>query len=98
MVKSKSTTKALKIIQDNDVYNARRFAELMWPDSPCWNKVYNTGNGATRGKGMWLAGGSFLKKLQYAGFIRIHYLKIGWKISLTKKADTVIKRESDDQL
>ncbi len=91
MAKYKSTIRALKIIQNNDVYRARRFAELMWPDSPCWAKVYNTGNGATRGKGMWLAGGSFLRKLQYSGLISIHYLKFGWEISLTQKAKQMLK-------
>lgn len=58
------TIKALRIIRDNEIETIRDFAHLMWPKSVCWSKVYNIGHGAVRGKGMWLAAGSFLAKLR----------------------------------
>jgi len=64
---------ALRIIRDNDIRSPREFAKLMWPNSSCWQKMYNIGNGATRGVGMWLAGGSFLGKLRIQGLIRGGY-------------------------
>ena len=65
------TGKALKILAENEVKMARQFARLMWPNSPCWEKVYNIGAyGATKGVGMWLVGGSFLGKLRDQGLIR----------------------------
>lgn len=65
------TIKALEIIRDNEIETPRDFAHLMWVDSPCWSRVYNTGYGATRGKGMWLTAGSFLAKLRNRGLIII---------------------------
>lgn len=91
------TIKALKIIQDNDIYKATRFAELMWPDSACWQKVYNTGHGATRGKGLWLAAGSFLRKLQYQGLIIIYYPKYGMAVGLTSKGRDLLKRSEAER-
>ena len=61
---------ALHLIQDNRIRMPREFARLMWPNSPYWDKVYNVGNGATKGVGMWKAGGSLLSKLASAGLIR----------------------------
>lgn len=51
---SKITIKALKILDvayDFSV-TARDFAKGMWGDSDGWQRVKNTGNGATSGKGM----------------------------------------------
>lgn len=66
---SEKTKKALRILIDNPDIAAMKFAELMWGDSKKWNKSYNTGNGATRGKGMWLCAGSYLAKLQNRGLV-----------------------------
>ena len=72
-----ATDKALDLINNNSIRSAQRFAQLMWPDSPCWKKVYKVGNnGATTGVGMWLAGGSFLAKLRQQGLIT-HYDSFG---------------------
>lgn len=61
--------RALEILKDNPDIGANHFASLFWPDSKAWNKSYNTGNGATRGKGMWLSAGSYLAKLVKAGLV-----------------------------
>lgn len=60
---------ALRIIANKSPITATEFAELMWPDSEGWNRVKNCGNGATRGRGMVLAGGSYLAKLKKQGLI-----------------------------
>ena len=67
---SKTTLKALKIVRDNAPITCRRFAEIMWENSPAWHRHYNTGNGATIGKGMWLSAGSYLRKLERAKLIQ----------------------------
>lgn len=67
--------KALRIFFDWKQKNtfgtmtAKEFARRMWPDSPGWLKVSNTGNGACRGKGMWLRAGVFLGKLTASGWL-----------------------------
>ncbi|MBA7654002.1 hypothetical protein ES703_61869 [subsurface metagenome] len=82
--------KALLIIKEKEVKYSRDFAKLMWPDSPCWQKVYNVGSGATRGVGMWLAGGSFLGKLYQKGYIHQFY---GERIRLTSKGEDRLRSE-----
>lgn len=91
------TIKALQIIRDNEIYKATRFAELMWPESPCWQKIYNIGRGATRGVGLWLAAGSFLRKLQYQGLITIYYPRYGMEVSLTSKGRDLLKRSEAER-
>ncbi len=68
-MKGKATKKALKIIRDHNITNGGQFAHLMWPDSEGWLRSGNGGRGSQRGKGMWLAGGSFLGRLKNAGLI-----------------------------
>ena len=72
MEKNKTLTpaqfKALDILKDTSCVNsitARCFAERMWGDTnpSMFEKVKNTGNGATKGKGAWLCAGSYLGKL-----------------------------------
>ena len=65
------TQRALKIVLDNvaERMTASEFAVLMWPDSPCWRRVTRCGRGSHAGKGMWLAAGSFLRKLEKRGLI-----------------------------
>lgn len=67
---AKRQQEALDIIAAYPGLTAARFAELLWPDSEGWARVKNTGNGATRGKGMWLAGGCYLAKLVKLGLVR----------------------------
>lgn len=64
------TVRALLLIRDNQIRMPGQFARLMWPNSPYWDKVYNVGHGATKGVGMWKAGGSLLGKLAQGGLIR----------------------------
>lgn len=68
-MKGIATKKALKIIRDHNITNGGQFAHLMWPKSEGWSTSKNGGHGSQRGKGMWLAGGSFLGRLKKAGLI-----------------------------
>ncbi len=61
---TKKTYKALKIIEKNPKISPRKFGELMWENSEARTRVYNIGNGATRGSGLWLCAGSYLAKLR----------------------------------
>lgn len=85
---TEKTYHALSILNEHDwehPMTANEFAKKMWPDSPAWRKVYNTGNGATSGKGMWLCAGSYLNKLLERQLV-VHdlccYTPV-WRISLT---------------
>lgn len=77
---SEKARKALLILNDVESISANRFAEKMWPDSPCWLKVKNTGNGACSGKGMWLTAGSYLSKLKNMGMVYQSFTKSGQSI------------------
>ena len=66
---SESTIKALTIIRDNQIDFPSQFARLMWPDSPCWHRVYNVGHGASRGVAMNRAAGAYLGRLRKRGLI-----------------------------
>lgn len=66
-----STIKALRILSENPKgLTARWFAQKMWKDSRGWKKSYNTGNGACKGKGMWLCAGGYLAKLEKEQWVR----------------------------
>lgn len=67
---SENTYTALKIIQPPPTVDAAGFALFMWPGSRMHNKIVNTGNGACRGKGAWLAAGSYLGRLQREKLVR----------------------------
>jgi len=58
--------KALRILIDHPQgMKPRRFADLMWPDSPCHNRSYPCGAyGSTKGSGLRQSAGSFLGKLR----------------------------------
>ena len=65
-----TTIRALEILQENWGISPKRFAQLMWPESPAWKHSINCGpNGATSGRGMWLAAGSYLQKLRMRGLV-----------------------------
>ena len=50
--------------------SASWFGDEMWPDSPAKMRSYNIGaHGATRGKGLWLCAGSYLRKLEARGLV-----------------------------
>jgi len=66
---TESQLRALKIISAAGKIRARKFGELMWEKSPAKERVYNIGNGAHRGVGLWLCAGSYLCKLALKGFI-----------------------------
>ena len=68
---TEKTYRALCILNKYDrltAIAAREFAMKMWPNGK-WNRIYNTGNGATSGKGMWLSAGSYLAKLHNRGLV-----------------------------
>jgi len=71
----------------HDMMTAGHFAKKMWPDSEGWTRVKNTGNGATSGKGMWLAAGSYLAKLHKKGLVirSIQGYTVTWRTSYTGK-------------
>ncbi len=63
--------KALKILQEHGPLTPRRFAKLMWPDSPGWDVMTNCGQyGVTRGGCMNLSAGAYLGKLRKKGLVQ----------------------------
>jgi len=70
----KGYVRALEIVRDNpDLRTPGQFAEMMWPDSPCWNHSINVGYGASPGAGMPRAGGHLLGRMRKAGLIDWYY-------------------------
>lgn len=64
-----SLRRGLEIIRDNPGLRPARFAELMWPNSPGWDRVVKCGHGSHRGGGMYQAGGGLLGKYSRAGYV-----------------------------
>ena len=89
--------KALQILRDNGYLTARSFAEKMWSESPGWSRVKNTGNGATCGKGMWLAAGSYLTKLVIMDFVCIDFkTRTGTKVyGISSKGRKKLEEQKD---
>jgi len=81
-VLTKPEKKALTILSENpEGLHPKRFAELMWPDSPCWTKSYNCGpNGASYGIRMYTAAGGYLGRLSKKGTVRRRY---DWSYTIT---------------
>jgi len=72
---TEKTYRALDILNEREwdkPITARDFALKMWPDGK-WKKMYNVGNGATSGVGMWLSAGSYLSKLKKRGLVWDEY-------------------------
>lgn len=73
------TIRALRIIDEaaqdfragsrREVISPREFAQLMWPDSPGWQRSHRCGYGASRGAMMPKVGGGFLGRLYHRGLI-----------------------------
>jgi len=85
----KSTEKALRIIRDNEVCSPRRFAELMWPDSPGWKQHHKCGNYSSVAGGMMpMVGGAFLGKLRKQGLILYGFPKS--RIILSNQGDEIL--------
>ena len=61
-----NTIKALQILQSNPGCCAKKFAELMWPDSDMHQKCNGQG---VRGSAAWLCAGSYLAKLAKRGLV-----------------------------
>ena len=81
---TEKTIAALQILAEHDQgLTAANFARLRWKDSIAWKRSYNTGNGATRGKGMWLSAGSYLAKLKKRGLVSFDDGK--WSVSAVGK-------------
>lgn len=82
---SKIALKALVFINEgNSRFSFRRFAEHLWPDSLMHRRSYNTGHGACRGKGAWLAAGSYVARLEKMGLVRQYGFGMDHKIYLTE--------------
>jgi len=88
---SHKTIKALKIVKEGGGITPKFFAMKMWPDSPAWKRVYNTGYGATSGKGLWLSAGSYLAKLRIAGLVEVSFDDYHFEYWLSKKGREVLK-------
>ena len=86
---SEKCYRALKIIENHPRINASGFANRYWPDSPGHKTVKNGGHGAQRGKGMWLAAGSYLAKLHKKGYL--YRGKTGWEHVISEKGREVMK-------
>lgn len=71
---------------------AKWFASKMWPDSPNWKKHYRVGHGTTIGAGMWMAGGSYLRKLQKKGFVYREYSYGGFLYVLKHTGDRALEK------
>ena len=67
------TMKALGILYDHEIASAVEFARLMWPDSEGWHHRIGAGHGVVRGRGMSMAGGSYLGRLQKAGWSTVSF-------------------------
>lgn len=92
------TLDALIIIRDNPKIDPRTFAGKFWPDALMHERRSRGGHGAQKGKGAWLAAGSFVAKLEKRGLVTKwmeptlrHYN--GW-VTLTKAGDDYIKARS----
>jgi hypothetical protein len=71
---TETRTKALAIIHRASGISAAAFAETMWPDSPHWRESYQCGAyGSSKGRGVVMAGGSYLGKLKKAGLVYSAY-------------------------
>ena len=86
--------RALRLLRDQKPANASAFAQLMWPDSIMHRMVSNQGRGSTRGKAAWLCGGSYLGRLQKAGWVTVvdtwerkHQQPVAY---LTRQADDLL--------
>ena len=91
---SKKLIKALNILNRYhypDGLTAKDFAKEMWENSPAWKRCYNTGNGATRGKGMWLCAGSYLNKLRYKKLVYVDYERGYRQYTLSSKGKRLLE-------
>lgn len=62
---------ALQIVREFEPIRPRWFAEKFWPRDEWRYRPINTGiNGSHKGRGMYIAAGAYLSKLEHAGFLR----------------------------
>ena len=62
--------RALRILYEHGPLHPWKFARLMWPDSPGWNRIHKCGNyGASPGAMMPMVGGGYLGKLKKRGWV-----------------------------
>ena len=89
--KQQGTIRALMIIRDYKITQAKQFALFMWPDSPAWMRDKSNGNNrSVIGGGMPLAAGSFLAKLEKRGLIRTSFIQDGL-YSLTDDGEEMLE-------
>ena len=83
--------KALKIINEHDIYTASQFGRLYFEGQPILKRCSNIGNGATKGVGAWFVSGRILKSLKDKGLISGGvYSVIGGRYILTEKGNKLI--------
>ena len=84
--------KALNILWEEGRMRPKRFAELMWPDSPYWNKCYNCGPyGASFGIKMFTAAGGYLGRLKKKGWVRYTF---DYNYCITQQGINELKRKN----
>lgn len=92
---SKPLIKALTILNNRpDGLTPAWFAKDMWEDSPAWRRSYNTGNGACRGKGMWLCAGGYLHRLERKGLVERELSFSVWIWYITKKGKDILNEKN----
>ena len=89
--------RALRIFVEHGPLMAGRFAHYMWPDSPGWKRVINCGYGATQGRGMYMAGGSYIGKLRKLGLVDYVWKPGVYEFRITSKGRELLRAAKDDE-
>lgn len=71
---------AMTILLEVPGITARFFAKRFWPDNDMHLRPKNGGNGSQKGKGAWLAAGSYMGKLIKKGMVR-HTRNYGYELT-----------------
>ena len=96
--------RALEIVAEHGPIRPRKFALLMWPDSPGWQQSYKCGPwGASRGIAMARTGGAYLGKLQRRGWIHQPWHEMPWGYqpegySLTEEGQIVLRGAGENEI
>jgi hypothetical protein len=83
---------ALTILREFPGIRATAFAKKFWPGHDMLLRPKNGGNGSQKGKGAWLAAGSYIAKLSKKGWVR-HLWDTGGYM-LTEKGKEALKGET----
>lgn len=72
---------ALTILREFPGIRATAFAGKFWPDNDMHTRSKNGGNGNQRGKGAWLAAGSYIARLSKKGWVGHHFGTGGYMLT-----------------